>query len=349
MNAGTAEIIASLGNEASKVTTKQIQEALWHYYYDVDKSITYLMNKFIAPPPKAAKKKPKGGQYSFSIYRCVCSRTQSRARWCRARRFRQVYAGNVTRGSPVTEDSGQSFRRHAEGSQLADPGSAGRHPRHFSFEDFFSDMPWLNIPKHRETTFVEPPRPRGGGLLGGSSAPGGKVSKLQALAAARKKKAEEQKSEKAIKETARQVDQLSLDPSASSSAANEPQVVRTLGSSLKRRTTPNQSITRRTPQQEALEAETSSENAAIQPTESVPSLILEEASPPETAAPSAFAQALLGPTTSSNAPTPRNHFPYPYLGLTSSVTDAFSEPSPDDVVLTAQSKGSLSATKRAKA
>lgn len=68
MTAGTAEIRASLGDEVSKVTTKQIQEALWHYYYDVDKSITYLMNKFIAPPPKATKKQ-KGGQYTFSTSR----------------------------------------------------------------------------------------------------------------------------------------------------------------------------------------------------------------------------------------------------------------------------------------
>lgn len=71
MAAGTAEIRASLGDEASKVTTQQIQEALWHYYYDVDKSIAYLMNKFIAPTPKVAKatKKQKGGQFTFPTSR----------------------------------------------------------------------------------------------------------------------------------------------------------------------------------------------------------------------------------------------------------------------------------------
>ncbi|KAI5866182.1 P-loop containing nucleoside triphosphate hydrolase protein [Durotheca rogersii] len=56
MDAGTDEIRASLGSESSKVTTQQIQEALWHYYYDVDKSIAYLISKFIAPPSK--KKEP---------------------------------------------------------------------------------------------------------------------------------------------------------------------------------------------------------------------------------------------------------------------------------------------------
>lgn len=64
MAAGTAEIRAALGEQASRITTQQIQEALWHYYYDVDKSITYLMNKFITPPPKVTKKQ-KGGQYIF--------------------------------------------------------------------------------------------------------------------------------------------------------------------------------------------------------------------------------------------------------------------------------------------
>ena len=109
MSAGTAEIIASLGNEASKVTTQQIQEALWHYYYDVDKSITYLINKFIAPPPKPAKKKPKGGQYNFSYFQDVRVST------------------NPGRGGPdkctpgyhqrlAGHRFGQSFR-HAEGSQ----------------------------------------------------------------------------------------------------------------------------------------------------------------------------------------------------------------------------------------
>ncbi|KAI1387378.1 P-loop containing nucleoside triphosphate hydrolase protein [Hypoxylon trugodes] len=52
MDAGTAQIRAALGTESTKVTTQQIQEALWHYYYDVDKSVTYLVSKFIAPANK---------------------------------------------------------------------------------------------------------------------------------------------------------------------------------------------------------------------------------------------------------------------------------------------------------
>lgn len=72
MKAGTAEVIAALGPQAAKVTTVQIQEALWHYYYDIDKTIAYIINKFIDPPaPKAAKgaasKNKGGGRF---IFRC---------------------------------------------------------------------------------------------------------------------------------------------------------------------------------------------------------------------------------------------------------------------------------------
>ncbi|RYP16914.1 hypothetical protein DL765_004838 [Monosporascus sp. GIB2] len=279
MVAGTAEIRAALGDEASKVTTQQIQEALWHYYYDVDKSIAYLVSKFIAPSPKAAKsttKKQKG----------------------------------------------------------AGPGSSDCSER-FSFQDFFSDMPWLNIPKDRETVFVEPSLPRGG-LLGGASASGGKMSKLQALAAARKKKAEDQKSEKVVKETTRQVDQLSL---SSPSEGNE-EKMRPLGSAVGKESMSAQARANLKPQGRDETQESRPEKVATQSTEPAPSPAIEKAPPLETAAPSAFAQALLGPVSNPATHAQQNHYPLPYMNLASSVTDAFSEPSPDDVVLTAQSKAS---------
>lgn len=59
---------------------------------------------------------------------------------------------------------------------------------HFSAADFFRDCPWLNVPSHRKAEIrVEPLCPRLG-LLGGAPEAGGKMSKLAALAAARKKK-----------------------------------------------------------------------------------------------------------------------------------------------------------------
>lgn len=56
MTAATAEVKSMLGPQATKVTTQQIQESLWHYYYDVDKTIAYLISKFIDPAPKPAAK-----------------------------------------------------------------------------------------------------------------------------------------------------------------------------------------------------------------------------------------------------------------------------------------------------
>lgn len=61
---------------------------------------------------------------------------------------------------------------------------------YFSAAEFFRDSPWLNVPAHRKADIlVEPLYPRLG-LLGGTpeSSGGKKVSKLAALAAARKKK-----------------------------------------------------------------------------------------------------------------------------------------------------------------
>lgn len=56
MAAGTAEVTTLLGPQADKVTTQQIQDALWHYYYDIDKTVAYLIGKFIDPAPRPAAK-----------------------------------------------------------------------------------------------------------------------------------------------------------------------------------------------------------------------------------------------------------------------------------------------------
>ncbi|KAK0641130.1 P-loop containing nucleoside triphosphate hydrolase protein [Cercophora newfieldiana] len=55
MEQGKAAVREALANQASKVTTTQIEEALWHYYYDVDKTVAYLISKFIDPPKKTPK------------------------------------------------------------------------------------------------------------------------------------------------------------------------------------------------------------------------------------------------------------------------------------------------------
>ena len=39
---GTIEVRTSLGSAHSSIPEKEIHDALWHYYYDVAKSVTYL-------------------------------------------------------------------------------------------------------------------------------------------------------------------------------------------------------------------------------------------------------------------------------------------------------------------
>ena len=51
---------------------KEIQESLWHYYYDVEKSVAYLVSKHVAKPRARKKekvqgeKKVQGGFISFA-------------------------------------------------------------------------------------------------------------------------------------------------------------------------------------------------------------------------------------------------------------------------------------------
>ncbi|KAI1118367.1 P-loop containing nucleoside triphosphate hydrolase protein [Nemania sp. NC0429] len=278
MTASTAQVRLSLGSDSAKVTTTQIEEALWHYYYDVEKSVAYLASKYISPKsakPPAQKKNKSEDDKHFK-----------------------------PRPTP-------------------------------SLGHFFHDMPWLNIPNDRRTIFIEPSRVCGG-LLGGSSS-SGKMSKLQALAAARKKKAEEQKLEnrkmpsetkaaspEAAKEHASSMSEVLVErPSRKQDIKSLP-VHTTAQTYLSRdRMTHDLNPTTIQPQTSSLAAE------ADAPIDTL-----------ELTAPSAFARTLLGPSISSSAPVPRNHYPIPYMSLTSSVADAFSEPSPDDVVLTAQSKAS---------
>jgi elongation factor 1 alpha-like protein len=216
---------------------------------------------------------------------------------------------------------------------------------HFSFADFFRDMPWLNVPRHREAEFIEPLYPRGG-LLGGASTSGGKMSKLQALAAARKKKAEEQKSDKAVNDAAEQTSKLSFasGPGPESKKENiKPSVARAGGKTSSSGTMETQRIQRQGQSSES--SPMIHDLPKFDPTKPGPTTSQKTEPQLEPVAPSAFAQALLGPETSSSSSSPKNFYQFPYMSFTPSITDAFSGPSPDDVVLTAQSKGSLPARK----
>ncbi|KAK6706073.1 hypothetical protein SNK05_009945 [Fusarium graminearum] len=299
MDQGTAEVRAALGTEANKVTTTQIEEALWHYYYDVDKSVTYLIKTFIAPAPKPAKKTPEGMSVSFSASRRLLGTGADHGRL----------------------SSGYNFNMKLPPVDKV-PAC------------FFNDMPWLNIPQERQTHFIEPERPRGGLLGGGEGAP--KMSKLQALAAARKKKTEEKKEQEKLEKG---VSKLSVAGSEkeNQSPFNQRQQIPTPASQAQ-------------PTQYDMDID-HEENEYKKPTpahkdeftlDSFPGV--EIVTGPN---PSALSRTLFG-SAPANTQKP-DVFAMPYTSSPSFLAQAFAEPSPDDIVFAAQAKaGKQPAPKAAK-
>lgn len=199
--------------------------------------------------------------------------------------------------------------------------------------DFWNDMSWLSTPIERHAILTPPTLPRGG-LLGGSSAGVPKMSKLQALAAARKKKAAEQKSSTA-EEVGKPMAGLAISSHDGQNDTKEPETVGAR-TTAQRRTYP------------PLKRKDSEPHTMIAPPFETAEMLPEEAplkkpAVPEVepAAPSDFANTMF--SSSSSTPKPSSAlFTLPYLSLhkpLDSSTDAFSGPSPDDVVIAAQSKG----------
>lgn len=323
MAEGTAEVKSALGPRAEDVTTKQIQDALWHYYYDVDKSVAYLLNKFIDPAPKPASK-PKPAQKSST----------------------PSSDGTQPFACPLSIDLPWPI-----GVFGADSSTREQTTRPRPVSAFFEDMPWQNIPEDRRTTFIKPPRQRGG-LLGGSST-GPKSSKLAALAAARKRKAEEATMVMLPKKETIQADKPQTETSRHSGESHQalektPQseVAKRIkgnlapaGDALGNDTHMGDSRDARqqdTKHKEAPEVASKAPAAASQVDGASEDLVV-----PQMAKPSAFAQVLC---FKSAPKTPRSDrvFHPPWMAFTTpeAIHEAFEKPSPDDVVLAAQSQGS---------
>jgi elongation factor 1 alpha-like protein len=190
-------------------------------------------------------------------------------------------------------------------------------------------MPWLHTPLGRQATFIAPLYPRGG-LLGGSPDGAPKMSKLQALAAARKKKAQEQKS-------------------GGASGVEGPMANLTLDSS-KSAEPKTGSSSRGFPQRKR--KDTNPHEKAPTPVERELLKEEDEDIPMETplvqAEPSAFANTMFSTPYKPSQP-PDDFFTFQYNAVPTATTDPFAGPSPDDVVMAAQSKGStISASSRPK-
>jgi elongation factor 1 alpha-like protein len=200
-------------------------------------------------------------------------------------------------------------------------------------------MPWLNIPPEHQAVFIAPLHPRGG-LLGGSSDGAPKLSKLQALAAARKKKSQEQKSNGAsgvekpmatlsLADQSQEKDKFDRPETArSTSSAKQP----SRGFPLRKRKNSDPHEKLHKPSSNTKQVSDASDQAS---TSFSPILELDQAEP------SAFASTMFNSRDNSSPNASINLFTLPYTASqTPPAANPFAGPSPDDVVIAAQSKGS---------
>jgi elongation factor 1 alpha-like protein len=335
METGTADVKKALGADASKVTTKQIQEALWHYYYDVDKSVAYLSKTFIAPPPPkpTPQKAPESKSNEFSFYSSL--------------------DGLFVKSSGAENELAWPSSPQIPEALPAPYISFGGASNSTAFQSKFNDMPWLNIPKNRQAWLIAPIQPRGGLLGGAGEAP--RMSKLQALAAARKKKNDEKKEQAKTSQTESGMKRLSIADDGSKENS------RGVSTSVKRQRGPNVQVLA-----QATYEQGNSRSGTAQNQRSVPAhaetVSLQKSSEPEKSlsaqgedqfaaavpksAPSAFAKTLFPSAPDVRHINRPGFYAMPYASSSSFLGTAFSEPSPDDIVLAAQAKGSIFAREK---
>lgn len=224
---------------------------------------------------------------------------------------------------------------------------------------FFADAPWLNIPVQRQGEIqIEPLYPRGG-LSGGSSNQGGpKVSKLAALAAARKKKENEKQGRmegqlsdcsvtllqklKNKDPDEESIEGRGLNPSqkhAASTPIKEPLSLKPRKYPTRRRRSSLDKTSATDIAQAPASPTGAKEDHAEKPNEQ----------PLPMAAPSTFARAMMGPQQGSRTSfveTPQMLIlSVPSSFGSSTKKDPFAGPSPDDIVTKAQTSSKGSARK----
>ncbi|KAF2794173.1 hypothetical protein K505DRAFT_349470 [Melanomma pulvis-pyrius CBS 109.77] len=342
---GTAKAREALDSSIT-VSDAQIQESLWHYFYDVEKTVAYLKNKF-APTPKTTST-PSKKQKATSRFDQAASAAGVETNSTPGKQTTSHAQLGEIQESTCTAPSLKSLARQCvENVNLSDSGTSvdessvrdkSLYPAFvdtFPTSNFFWDTPWGNVPPHRlgEIT-VEPLLPRGR-LLGGSSKP----SKLAALAAARKRKQDE----------AKNVASLPHEHDTRTEADTAVALLDRLSFKAKDTTGPP-SIPKEA-EKKPRHSRYPTRKRSPSPTPEIPKT--EERPPPKSTAPaiefpdlrappSIFASVLCG--TSAHQPINQisefTSFPLPYTNFPGfKDANPFANPSPDDLVLSAQAKG----------
>lgn len=353
------------------VSERQIQDLLWNYYWDVERTVAEL--KTYAKPKEKKKKKTEQLNRFDQAANAAASKAQPKSNgMCRVLLSYFLYAMHreniLVAPLPVCHPScwkhKESFRCLCPAlymigsprrcSQRSNRGPdalnccdlsfafAPTRPQKMAPADYFRGISWNRdeIPKPMLSNLIPQPRCPRGGLLGGSSKP----SKLAALAAARKKKEEEKRtvtpasepdqSERAIA----LLDRLTL-KKENVQPLQSPGMLET---SARSRFTSRQKL-----------SEQSTEEP-LQPEQQPEEIEIRTPPPDLRAVPSLFARAIcqqpsadvqsdnLTRASSASSRQWSSKFVLPYANDPSYMKDnPFAKPSPDDVVLRAQSKGSL--------
>lgn len=302
MRISTISTREALGSAGSDISDAQIQEALWHYYYDVGKTVSYLKNKFAAPeaaPKKEAQPKKEKATSRFDQAAAVA-----------------VEKAPVPAGKHTHEQYHYSHPTYSAASRFPlPPVTMPSIP-----QDFFADVPWGNVPAHRLGVItVDAPHFRGG-LLGGSS-------KLAALAAKRRKEREEaQAASNANTHTDAAVamlDKLTVKSSGDTPTTSEADRSSRIAKYTARKRSPSP------------KPETPVEQVEAEPEAPKPAIEVEH--PAQRAPASMFASTLCGISRPPPPPALLEEFPVPYSYYKEyQNTKPFDGPSPDDIVRAAQ-------------
>ena len=310
MRIGTLSAREALGSAGEDISDAQIQEALWHYYYDVGKSVSYLKNKFAAaaPKPELQPKKEKATS-----------------------RFDQAASAAVEKAPvPAGKQSYEQYKNVESTYPVAPSLPLPPSTMPLSGHDFFADIPWGNVPVHRLGVItIDKPLFRGG-LLGGSS-------KLAALAAKRRKERETAQAASSTNgETDAAVamlDKLTVKNMESFTTAEESERPSRISKYTARRRSPS-------PKPIAQVEEKTYEPEAPRPTVQVEH-------PAQRASASMFATTLCGmsPTQSSQFVIEEFSAPYSHYKDYQN-SKPFEGPSPDDIVRAAQANKGVGTGRR---